>query len=33
MQHGESWQHLYQRNNATIGNSPDLIFPGQHLQV
>jgi resuscitation-promoting factor RpfA len=32
-QHGESWRQLYQRNKASIGNSPDRIFPGQHLQV
>lgn len=33
LQHGETWQQLYQRNKAAIGNDPDRIFPGQHLHV
>jgi resuscitation-promoting factor RpfA len=33
LQHSETWQQLYQRNEAAIGKNPDLILPGQHLQV
>jgi hypothetical protein len=27
------WQALYQENHSTVGGDPDLIFPGQHLDV
>jgi resuscitation-promoting factor RpfA len=33
LEHGETWQQLYQRNEAAIGHDPDVIFPGQRLQV
>jgi LysM repeat protein len=33
VEHGETWQQLYQRNEAAIGNDADVIFPGQRLQV
>lgn len=28
---GLSWQALYQMNQGTIGNNPNLIFSGEHL--
>ncbi|HEX5568396.1 MAG TPA: transglycosylase family protein [Streptomyces sp.] len=27
------WQALYERNRTVVGDDPDLIFPGQRLQV
>ena len=27
------WEALYQANKTTVGGNPNLIFPGQHLQV
>ncbi|WP_037573426.1 transglycosylase family protein [Phaeacidiphilus oryzae] len=27
------WRHLYQENRSTVGSNPDLIYPGQRLQV
>ncbi|MBC3842776.1 LysM peptidoglycan-binding domain-containing protein [Streptacidiphilus sp. 4-A2] len=27
------WEALYQDNKATVGGNPNLIFPGQQLQV
>ncbi|QMU75078.1 LysM peptidoglycan-binding domain-containing protein [Streptacidiphilus sp. PB12-B1b] len=27
------WEALYQDNKSTVGGNPDLIYPGQHLQV
>jgi hypothetical protein len=29
----QGWQGVYQRNHDTVGDNPDLIFPGQHLQL
>jgi hypothetical protein len=31
--HGNSWQELYTRNKAVIGGDPDLIVPGQRLEL
>jgi LysM repeat protein len=31
--HLGGWQALYQENKATVGANPDLIFPGQKLEV
>ncbi|MFC5907377.1 transglycosylase family protein [Streptacidiphilus monticola] len=31
--YGESWKALYAKNKAVIGGNPNLIFPGQHLNV
>ncbi|MCZ7431613.1 LysM peptidoglycan-binding domain-containing protein [Streptomyces sp. WMMC1477] len=31
--HGMTWQELYARNKAVVGADPDLIFPGQRLEV
>ncbi|MFC3577364.1 transglycosylase family protein [Streptomyces yaanensis] len=31
--HGTTWQELYARNKAVIGGDPDLIVPGQRLDV
>ncbi|MFD1656801.1 transglycosylase family protein [Streptomyces caeni] len=31
--HGTTWQRLYTRNKAVIGADPDLIMPGQRLDV
>lgn len=31
--HVDNWQQLYQENLGTVGGNPDLIFPGQHLQL
>ncbi|MES2646244.1 MAG: LysM peptidoglycan-binding domain-containing protein [Bacteroidota bacterium] len=30
---GKSWQEIYEANRAVIGNNPDLIKPGQMLQI
>jgi nucleoid-associated protein YgaU len=30
---GKSWQEIYEANKAVIGNNPDLIKPGQMLQI
>ncbi len=27
------WEALYQENKSTVGANPNLIYPGQHLQV
>lgn len=31
--HGVSWQKLYDLNKDTVGGNPDLIIPGQHLDL
>ncbi|OIJ97728.1 transglycosylase family protein [Streptomyces colonosanans] len=31
--HGTTWQRLYARNKAVIGGDPDLIMPGQRLDI
>ncbi|MEU6219793.1 transglycosylase family protein [Streptomyces sp. NPDC047022] len=31
--HGTTWQELYARNKAVIGGDPDLIMPGQRLDL
>jgi resuscitation-promoting factor RpfA len=31
--HGTTWQKLYARNKAVIGGDPDMIVPGQRLDV
>ncbi|MGW5611293.1 transglycosylase family protein [Streptomyces sp. NPDC003753] len=31
--HGTTWQRLYERNKAVIGGDPDLIVPGQRLEL
>jgi nucleoid-associated protein YgaU len=31
--HGTTWQRLYERNKAVIGGDPNLIVPGQRLEV
>ena len=30
---GKTWQEIYEANKAVIGNNPDLIKPGQMLQI
>jgi len=30
---GQNWHELYQNNEAVVGSNPDLIHPGQHLQL
>ncbi|MEZ0091234.1 transglycosylase family protein [Streptacidiphilus sp. EB129] len=30
---GGGWQTLYQDNRSTVGGNPNLIYPGQQLQV
>ncbi len=30
---GKSWQEIYEANRSVIGNNPDLIKPGQMLQI
>ncbi len=30
---GGGWESLYQENRSTVGGNPDLIFPGQRLNV
>ena len=31
--HGTTWQRLYARNKAVIGGDPDVIVPGQRLEL
>jgi LysM repeat protein len=31
--HGTTWRHLYAVNKAVIGGDPDLIVPGQQLEL
>ncbi|MEV0175996.1 transglycosylase family protein [Streptomyces sp. NPDC050803] len=31
--HGTTWQRLYAANKAAIGGDPDLIVPGQRLEI
>lgn len=31
--YGITWEHLYAVNRAVVGSNPNLIFPGQHLNV
>ncbi|MFJ5556406.1 transglycosylase family protein [Streptomyces sp. NPDC093250] len=31
--HGSSWQRLYEANRSVIGGDPDLIVPGQRLDI
>ncbi|MFF4253386.1 transglycosylase family protein [Streptomyces sp. NPDC001663] len=31
--HGTTWQHIYAVNKAVIGGDPDLIVPGQQLEL
>ncbi|MEV5932595.1 transglycosylase family protein [Streptomyces sp. NPDC052079] len=31
--HGTSWQRLYEANRSVIGGDPDLIVPGQRLDI
>ncbi|MFF9279883.1 transglycosylase family protein [Streptomyces griseosporeus] len=31
--HGTSWQRIYAANRAVIGGDPDLIVPGQRLEL
>jgi len=31
--HGTSWQEIYAANKAVIGADPDLIVPGQRLEI
>lgn len=31
--HGTSWQRLYAANEAVIGGDPDVIVPGQRLEI
>ncbi|GAA3774538.1 LysM peptidoglycan-binding domain-containing protein [Streptomyces chiangmaiensis] len=31
--HGTTWERLYARNRAVIGGDPDLIVPGQRLEL
>lgn len=31
--HGTTWQRLYAANKAVIGGDPDLIVPGQRLEL
>lgn len=30
---GGDWQKLYNKNKSVIGNNPDLIYPGQKLNL
>lgn len=30
---GENWHELYEQNQGTVGENPDLIFPGQVLTL
>ncbi|MBS1995951.1 MAG: LysM peptidoglycan-binding domain-containing protein [Cyanobacteria bacterium SZAS LIN-2] len=30
---GQNWHELYQHNHDVVGSNPDLIHPGQHLQL
>ncbi|POX38256.1 transglycosylase [Streptomyces sp. Ru73] len=31
--HGKDWKTVYENNKSTVGGNPDLIFPGQKLEV
>ncbi|MEV0602995.1 transglycosylase family protein [Streptomyces sp. NPDC050315] len=31
--HGKNWKAVYEANKSTVGGNPDLIFPGQKLNV
>ncbi|MGX1311234.1 nucleoid-associated protein YgaU [Streptomyces calvus] len=31
--HGVSWQRLYEANRSVVGDDPDVIVPGQRLDV
>jgi LysM repeat protein len=31
--YGISWQRLYERNKAVVGGDPDVIVPGQRLDI
>jgi LysM repeat protein len=31
--HLDSWTQLYQLNQSVVGANPDLIFPGQQIQL
>ncbi|WP_324785717.1 transglycosylase family protein [Streptomyces sp. H51] len=31
--HGTTWQRLYARNKAVVGADPDVIMPGQRLEI
>lgn len=31
--HGLTWQELYQANKAMVGENPDMIYPGQKLEI
>jgi len=30
---GQNWHELYQNNEGVVGSNPDMIHPGQHLQL
>jgi len=30
---GQNWHELYSHNEAVVGSNPDMIHPGQHLQL
>ncbi len=30
---GRRWQELYERNRKSIGGNPDLILPGEKLEI
>lgn len=30
---GSRWQQIFDLNQSTLGNNPDLIFPGQHINM
>lgn len=31
--YGRTWQKLYQANKAVVGENPDIIYPGQKLEI
>ena len=31
--HGRNWHDVYKANRRTVGADPDLIFPGERLQL
>ncbi|MFC5657532.1 LysM peptidoglycan-binding domain-containing protein [Streptomyces nogalater] len=31
--HGSTWQRIYAANRAVIGDDPDMIVPGQRLEL
>lgn len=33
LESGDNWSLLYEKNREIIGESPDLIFPGQQLKL